>query len=309
MFKHILVPLDGSLLSEAALEPASYLAGKLKARVTLLHVIEEDAPEQVHHERHLSDPAEAERYLKEVASRYFPIRTHTTSGKKTQIRIHVHRAPVADVARSIVEHAEQELKPDLIITCTHGRGGIRDFLYGSIAQKVVNQGSKPLLLVKPGSGKFKLKRALVPLDPDSVHDDCLPIIMELAKSFKAEIMLLSVVPNLGTLPGEQAAAGNLLPATAQTFLDMREENTLAHLHEHVLEFREKKLRAKAQVVRGEPANRIVVTAEEQKADLIILCTHGKAGTGAFWSRSVAPKVASKTTTPLLLIPISSSTSR
>ncbi len=40
-----------------------------------------------------------------------------------------------------------------------------------------------------------------------------------------------------------------------------------------------------------------------KADLIVLSTHGKAGVGAFWARSVAPHVARRTTIPLLLIPL------
>ena len=56
MFKHILVPLDGSNLSEAALTPAAILAEKFKAPVTLLHVIEQGAPSEVHADRHLTKP-------------------------------------------------------------------------------------------------------------------------------------------------------------------------------------------------------------------------------------------------------------
>ncbi len=55
MFKHILVPLDGSKLAEAALPAAVSLAETLHAPVTLLHVIEQDAPEEVHRDRHLTD--------------------------------------------------------------------------------------------------------------------------------------------------------------------------------------------------------------------------------------------------------------
>jgi nucleotide-binding universal stress UspA family protein len=47
MFKHILIPLDGSELAETAIPVAAYLAEKLKARVTLLHVIEKNAPQTV----------------------------------------------------------------------------------------------------------------------------------------------------------------------------------------------------------------------------------------------------------------------
>ena len=44
MYKHLLVPLDGSRLAEAALPAAFGLARKLNADVTLLHVIERRAP-------------------------------------------------------------------------------------------------------------------------------------------------------------------------------------------------------------------------------------------------------------------------
>jgi nucleotide-binding universal stress UspA family protein len=53
MFKHILVPLDGSLLAESALPVTSYIAKTLNASVTLFHVIEKDAPKAVHGETHL----------------------------------------------------------------------------------------------------------------------------------------------------------------------------------------------------------------------------------------------------------------
>jgi nucleotide-binding universal stress UspA family protein len=44
MFKHILLPLDGSQLAESAVPVVAYLAEKLKAQVTLFHVIEKKAP-------------------------------------------------------------------------------------------------------------------------------------------------------------------------------------------------------------------------------------------------------------------------
>jgi nucleotide-binding universal stress UspA family protein len=62
MFKHILVPLDGSKLAEAALPAAVSLAQTFNAPVTLLHIIEQDAPEEVHRERHLTEAREAEAY-------------------------------------------------------------------------------------------------------------------------------------------------------------------------------------------------------------------------------------------------------
>ncbi len=294
MFKNILIPLDGSNLSEASLVPAAYLAKTLNSRVTLLHVIEEGAPSEIHKERHLTQPEEADTYLKEAAQRAFPT--------KAMVITHVHPAAVSDVARSIVDHIP-ELKPDLIVICTHGRGGVRDLLYGNIAQHVVAMGTVPLLVVKTKISSFELKKILVPLDPDSMHDDSLGVAESLAQTFRAELHLLSIIPTLSTLGDEQAAASNLMPVTTQAYLDMKLENAKRDLQIHIDVLHKRHTRAIAEVARGDPASSIVKAAEQTGADLIILSTHRRAGMGAFWARSVAPKVAQKTRTLLLLIPL------
>ncbi len=295
MFKHILVPLDGSKLSEASLAPAAVLAETLKAPVTLLHIIEQDAPEEVHKDRHLTRADEAAAYLRAVAQRAFPAGVKVTT--------HVHTAPVADVASSIVDHVTAEIQPDLIVTCTHGRSGVHDILFGSIAQQVVAQGKTPLLLIKPGGQNFKLQEILIPLDPDSEHDESLAISEELARAFQARLTLLSVIPTFTTLAGEQAAAGNLMPVTAQAFLEMKEESTHSHLQEHVEAFQKTGIKSAYEIARGNPAGSIVKAADGLNADLIVLSTHRRAGMDAFWARSVAPKVAQRTKVPLLLIPL------
>ena len=185
MFKHILVPLDGSNISEAALAPAAYLAKTLDSRVTLLHIIEQGAPTEIHKERHLTKPDEAGAYLKEVAQRAFP--------SKVKVKTHVHTMAVSNVARSIVDHSS-ELKPDLIVICANGRSGVHDLLYGTIAQQVVAMGIIPLLVVKTKISSFELKKILIPLDPDSMHDNSLGLAESLAKTFKAELHLLSIIP-------------------------------------------------------------------------------------------------------------------
>jgi len=304
MFKDILLPLDGSKLSEASLDSARYIAKKLKSRITLLHIIEEDAPKEVHHERHLTEPGEAEEYLKSVARRIIPPGSTPTRAITSRIKVHVHRAPVNDVAASITRHAELEYKSSLIIISSHGKSGIRDFLFGNIAQQIVGRGKTPLLIIKPNSGPFKIKRVLVPLDPESGHDITLSTAQSLGKIFEARIHLLSVVPTFSTLSGEQAAAGNLMPATAQILLDLREQNTSGDLAGHVDEFQKRNIQVQSHVLRGDPVREILHAVELLNIDLIVLSTHGKTGTSAFWARSVAPKLAQQTKTPILLMPLS-----
>ena len=294
MFKHILVPLDGSNISEAALAPAAYLAKTLKSQVTLLHIIEQGAPTEVHKERHLTKPDEADAYLKEAAQRAFPA--------KAKVETHVHTVAVSNVARSIVDHSS-ELKPDLIVICANGRSGVHDLIYGTIAQQVVAMGTIPLLVVKNKISSFELKKILIPLDPDSMHDNSLGMAETLAKSFKAELDLLSIVPTLSTLGDEQAAAGNLMPVTTQAYLDLKVENAKNDLQTHIDALHKSHLKAIAEVARGDSASIIVKTSKKSGADIIILSTHRKAGLRAFWARSVAPNVARRTKIPLLLIPL------
>ncbi len=82
---HLLIPLDGSRLAEAALPVAAALAERLGARVTLLHVLERDPPREVHGEPHLGAAGEACAYLDEVAARAFaavaPVVRHVHEGK------------------------------------------------------------------------------------------------------------------------------------------------------------------------------------------------------------------------------------
>lgn len=298
MFKHILVPLDGSKLAEAALPAAASLAQTLHAPVTLLHIIEQDAPQEIHKEHHITQAEEASAYLEKVAKRDFPA--------GAQVDIHVHTAAVKDVPGSIVEHAVTEFQPDLIIMCTHGRGGMRDLLYGNIAQQVVAQGSTPLLLIKPdveAPATFKLENILVPLDTGPAHDAGLSITQKLAGVYRSTVHLLTVVPTFSTITGETAATGNLLPATTAALLDIDVENAEEDLLVHMDELKQAGLQVTAEVARGDPAAEIVNIAVRLHTDLLVLTTHRKAGTAAFWARSVAPNVVRRARLPILLVPI------
>jgi nucleotide-binding universal stress UspA family protein len=297
MFKHILVPLDGSTLAEAALPAAASLSQVFKAPVTLLHVIEQDAPEEIHHDRHLTKAGEAETYLKKIAKRAFP--------PETKVNLHVHTSPVADVARSIVDHSSDEIQPDLIILCSHGNSGIHDLFFGNIAQEVAAASGTPVLLIKPddSASTFTLQHILVPLDNESVHDKALVTAEELTKAYEAELNIVCVIPTLGTLSGEEAAVSNMLPATAMAYLDIDEEIALDHFQGHLNAFKKKGIPATAEIARGDPAPVIAKTADKLNADLIIFGTHGHAGLEAFWNRSVAASVARRTQTPILLLPL------
>jgi nucleotide-binding universal stress UspA family protein len=63
------------------------------------------------------------------------------------------------------------------------------------------------------------------------------------------------------------------------------------------------LSATCSVQRGDPAEGIIQAAEETGASLIVMGTHGKAGTDAFWEGSITPKVSAHSRLPILLVPV------
>ncbi len=298
MFKHILVPLDGSELAEAALPAARYLAGALKAKVTLVHVIEEDAPTTVHGERHLVSAREAESYLAGIS--------RLAAAQGTEVTCHVHAAATGNVAHAIVAH-QDELTHDLIVMCTHGHSGLRRILIGSIAQQVVAEGSKPVLLIRPeGKGRdlpFDIRVILAPVDGDPAHERGLDAAMELARATGARLQLLSVVPTMGTLAGRDATMGRFMPGTTHAILELAEKDLKAYLKRQAARLKEAGLPAAAELCHGDTAPTIATVADALNASIIVLATHGKAGNEAFWTNSVGAGVQAQTRRPLLLLPV------
>jgi nucleotide-binding universal stress UspA family protein len=297
MYKRILIPLDGSRLAESALQPAALLSTKLGASITLVHVIEENAPALVHGDRHLTTEDEACSYLDEIAQRSF--------SKATEVDCHVHSEEVRNVGRSITHHVF-EFEPDLIVMCAHGQSGFRDMLLGNIAQQVIGAAKTPVLLIQPGDPsqpqEVKFKRLLVGLDGEPEHECSLTTAGELALKLTAELHLVHVVHTTGTLQGGRAAAASMLPGTAKAMLDMMTSSAQEYLKEKASLWQSRGLVTKTHVCRGDIPRELARVATDMECDLIVLGTHGRSGAGAFWSASVAPKVISHTQVPILFVP-------
>ena len=300
MLKHLIVPLDGSRLSESALPTAVHLAQKLQATVTLVHVIEKNAPTAIHGEPHLSKPEEAESYLEEVERRFFP--------PGVSVDRHVHKTAITDVASSIAEHT-RELKSDLVVMCVHGRSGMRKLLFGSIAQQVVSAKVAPVLLIRPTEGgvaPFLSGRPfLVPLDGTTAREQALPIAALLASVCGVDLKLLMVVPTLGTLSGVETTSRILLPATTQELLTFATEDAEAYVRQLLSNLGANGFTATAEIRRGDLAEMIVTEAHRLGVDMIIMATLGKVGLNAFWSSCLAPRVTERTQLALLLVPVRS----
>ncbi len=299
MFKRLLIPLDGSPLAEAVLPPALFVAECFRATIILFHAIEQAPPATVHGQRHLMEATEARAYLAQVAARI--------ARPGISIEQDVHPAREADVARSIIEHVA-ELNADLVFLCAHGHGGWRDVLIGSIAQQVIQLGTTPVFFVRPGEQgterRYECRKILVPLDSTPIHEPALPVASGIADKCGAELHLVNVVPTAGTLSGERAATGMLLPTTMTAVLDLAQRGAVEYLQEQSAHLLAEGVPTTATVSRGEPAPAILAEAERVHADLIVMATHGRRSFDAFWSGSVTPKVLSKSDVPVLLVRVS-----
>jgi len=295
-FCRLLAPLDGSRLAEAVLPAVEAIAVRCGASVTLMHIREQHAPASIHGERHLTDVAEAVHYLDGAAA--------ALRGKGIEVDCHVHEPLEGDVARSIAQHAD-EFAPDLVALCTHGSGGVRGWLYGSIAQQVLRLGTWPVLLVEPaddGSAPpFDPRRILVPLDGSALHESPHHIAVRLASAFNAGIILLIVVPTQETLTGGAWAHRRTLPAPTTAILQLAEADAAERVHSIRAECVACGVDVDARVARGETVEQIVAHARETGADLIVLASHGRAGIVAALEGSVGARIINRARVPLLLV--------
>ena len=149
MFDHIVVPLDGSELSETALAYVGPLAKRLGSRVVLLYAESdpyaemfgggESLPVYATSEGDVS-PGTAADYLESVCERL------TLQGVRCEPCTSTG-APAAVILKYVEEN-----NPDLIAMSTHGRSGVRRMVVGSVTTTILPRAETPVLVIHPGDG-------------------------------------------------------------------------------------------------------------------------------------------------------------
>ncbi len=148
MFKHVLIPLDGSEIAEKAIDYARHITDPNGGHITLLTAL--DVPEyppamyypagvaayeinqQTMNEQVIP---QAQEYLQRIAESF------KDAGYITHIE-----AIIGDPAQTIVEHAEKH-EADAIVMSTHGRTGFSRWLFGSVALKVLGSARCPVFII------------------------------------------------------------------------------------------------------------------------------------------------------------------
>ena len=128
----ILVPLDGSPLSERALDVTKTLAQALRAEVVLFTV---------------SETAETSRHAEQIRADTEE-QLGRAAAKLGDITVHRRVDTGGEPARGILE-AVRDLEADHIVMTTHGRSGLTRLAQGSVAEEVLREAPVPVTMIRP----------------------------------------------------------------------------------------------------------------------------------------------------------------
>lgn len=287
MTREILVPLDGSPLSEHALPLATALVRSLDARLVLVHAERADSKGSEH-------PPD----LAAIAERI----------GRSGIAVATATRPVLDPERTGVAilSAATDHDADLIVMATHGYGGLGRWLYGSVADQLVRQATVPIMLVSPllaaAWPEDRPPRVLVPLDGSERSEAILGPVGALVKPLGGQLILLHVSENIDYLNEHPDYCEVCRAARAAgTELDIEPVRARHYLDGVADRLRTDGFTVTTQVETGGAASTIIKVADQQQADLIAMATHGRSGLRQVIMGSVATDTVRRAGVPLLLV--------
>lgn len=277
-FNKILLPLDGSELAEKALAPVLALAEALAAEIVLLRVV---VPLSIKLDPDLyqrlidNGQSEAKAYLNTIQSR--PLFSAVRCKSETV---------VGKAAESIINYA-QENEIDLIVMSSHGRSGIRRWVYGSVTDKVLHQAACATAIIHPQveTELFAHKRILTPLDGSRQAERALEPALKLAQAAAAELMLLRVTV-MPPIPVEPVAGWPGI----ESVMKAEEDEVKAYLQQVRKSLANGRIQINTHIAAEPVAKSIIDTAEKLEVDLIIMSSHGRSGLDRWVFGSVTGKI-------------------
>ena len=295
----ILVPLDGSPLAEQALSCAMALSRGLASELVLFGAVSIpiDTQEILDKAGVKADAlleqlkAEANEHLSEV------VKQLREAGLTA--RYVVQCGPAAE---AIVGYAEQ-MDVRQIVMATHGYTGPNRWTHGSVAERVLQSASVPVLIVRVKDAEWSglkqplcFQRILVPLDGSVRAERVLPVVTPIAHALGSELILFQVpiVYVSGWMTGEW-----FLPV--QGVLATAEQDAQVYLDYVAARLRQEGIKTSIATEIGAVAASIIGHAEDNRVDLIAMCTHGRTGLRRWTLGSVADRVLRAGKVPILLV--------
>lgn len=147
MFKHVLVPTDGSELSQSTVERAVGFASEIGARITLYYA-QPDFPMPIYGEGALIDPTTPEQFAQSASEEAQAILGRGRAlAEAANVPVDTDTVVCEVPYEGIIEAAERH-GCDLIFMASHARRGIAGLLLGSEAQKVLSHSKIPVLIYR-----------------------------------------------------------------------------------------------------------------------------------------------------------------
>ena len=291
MYGSILLPLDGSQFSEAALPVALGLSRKTGATIRLVSVIE-FFPTSAPYGWEDAARDQALGYLTEMAGRI-----GERAGGEITMTASVGHAP------SVIQAAAE--KSDLVVMASHGRGGLSRAWLGSVADHVVRHAKNPVLLVRPEDAPetdfaqdWAVSKMLLPLDGSGESEAILEHALELGSLFDASYHLVRVVPTPRLFSSSYPP--HLIQANRERALKEEKEAT-DYLKEHAERMGAEGLTVAHEVLSGgQPAHDILGEARRTGCDLIAISAHGRGSLARAVLGSTSDKVVRGSHLPVLL---------
>jgi nucleotide-binding universal stress UspA family protein len=289
VFSKILVPLGGTSEPMVALTPARTVATATGAAISLLMVIDDDAS-GIDHSRATAD-------LESVA---MELRHHGLS-VDTAVR---RGTPAAEIVAAVIEAGA-----DLVVMATHGRSGLARAFLGSVTQHVLATSPVPVMLLQPGGHQMtRLDVVLVAVDGSLGGAVALASAVPLARSANAQVVLLNVaVPFVTYLTMGESPYGEGSFDVDPGWDDEALASAKRYVSGLADRLRRAGVRTEGRVVTGEPvqpersvAEAIMRSADEVRADLIVMSTHALTGPARALLGSVADAVVRNAHRPVLL---------
>lgn len=265
MYNNILIPLDGSPLSEAVLPWAKTVVEKLApdAGITLLRSFE--PPSTVYLLPELTVPttnAMSDEYLGGLIAEYLQARARDLAGFRVQTRM-----TLGDPASEILTASEEA---DLVIMASHGRGGLGRWLLGSVTTKVVRGATIPTLVVGSSSLEAhpekvgRLTKILAAYDGSEVSERAVFTACDLARRVGGQVHLYTAVTRL------EIAASQALEMNRTSVEHFQEA------HQNLCE-RIQGIEFFSTVEETHEQPGIVELAESWGADFVVIGSHGRGG--------------------------------
>jgi nucleotide-binding universal stress UspA family protein len=301
MYRAILVPLDGSLLSEQALPTAYDIARRSGAALHLVHV--HMLNDTIHVEGMPVIDTELHSLGREHERVYLE---HIRAGLASRSDIAItcadldHEGSVAAaLARYVVTAGI-----DLVVMTSHGRSGFERLWLGSVADSLVRLSTAPILLLRSAESVPDIaqppvaRRILIPLDGSTQAEHILRPAVTLGRTIQAELTLLQVVTPAAQHDAFAVAASN---ADSDVQVAQRHARAEAYLARTAQRLEADGMQTHTRViVAPQPAVAILEDAALHQSDLIAMTTHARSGFERLLVGSVADKVLRGATTPLLL---------